>query len=152
MQFQKTSAWKKLFTFKAPLLRANHFFLINHIHKLFWHFNLNEHQRKKFVLIIIQLSEVDIQPSFELFELSIHISRLFIHVTNFKITITISNLKWKCCIYYLKSWHFLNNRVSYILEERSSTVCAYSPHNLGMRNWNQEVWSGVSYYTTFHKT
>ena len=152
MQLQKTSAWKKLFTFKALLLCANHFFLINHIRKLFWHFNLNEHQRKNFALIMIQLSEVDIQPSFELFELSIHISRLFIHVTNFKITITISNLNWKCCIYYLKSWHFLNNRVSYILEERSSTVCAYSPHNLGMRNWNQEVWSGVSYYTTFHKT
>ena len=150
MQLQKTSAWRNLFIFKAPLLCANHFFLINHTRKLFWHSNLNEPQRKNFVLIIIQLSEVDIQPSSELFELLIQMSSLLIHVTNFKITIT--NLNSKFCIYYLKSWHFLNNWVSNFLEERSSTICASSPYNLGMKNWNQEVWSGVSYYTTFHKT
>ena len=80
----------------------------------------------------------------------IQMSSLFIHVTNFKITIT--NLNSKFCIYYLKSWHFLNNWVSNFLEERSSTICASSPYNLGMKNWNQEVRSGVSYYTTFHKT
>ena len=150
MQLQKTSAWRNLFIFKAPLLCANHFSLINHTQKLFWHSNLNESQRKKFVLIIIQLSEVDIQPSSELFELLIQISSLFIHVTNFKITIT--NLNLKFCIYYLESWHFLNNWVSNFLEERSSTICTYSPNNLGMKNWNQDVQSGVSYYTTFHKT
>ena len=80
----------------------------------------------------------------------IQMCSLFIHVTNFKITIT--NLNSKFCIYYLKSWHFLNNWVSNFLEERSSTICASSPYNLGMKNWNQEVRSGVSYYTTFHKT
>ena len=99
MQLQKTSAWKKLFIFKAPLLCANHFFLTNHTRKFFWHSSLNEPQRKNFVLIIIQLSEVDTQPSSELFVLLIQMSSLFIHLTNFKITIT--NLKSKFCIYYL---------------------------------------------------
>ena len=37
--------------------------------KIFWHSNLNEYQRKNFVLIITQLSEVEIQQSPELFEL-----------------------------------------------------------------------------------
>ena len=91
MQLQKTSAWRILFIFKAPLHCANHFFLINNIRKLFWHSSLNEPQRKNFVLIIIQLSEVDIQPSSELFELLIQMSSLFIHVTNFKITTSIQN-------------------------------------------------------------
>ena len=67
-------------------------------------------------------------------------SSLFIHVTNFKIIIT--NLNSKFCIYYLNNF----------LEERSSTIYASSPHNLGMKNWNQEVRSDVSHYTTFHKT
>ena len=150
MQLQKTSVWRELFIFKAPLLSVNHFFLINQTRKLFWHSDLNEHQRKNFVLIIIQLSEVDIQPSSELFELFIQMSSLFIHVTNFKITIT--NLSSKFCIYNLKSWHFLNSWVSNFLEERGSTTCASSSYNLGTRNWNQEVRSGVSYYATFHKT
>ena len=118
MQLQKTSAWRKLFIFKAPQLCANKFFLINHTRKLFWHSNLNEPQRKNFVLIIIQLLEVDIQPSPELFELLIQMSSLFIHVADFKITIT--NFNSKSCIYYLKSWHFLNNWVSNFLEKRSS--------------------------------
>ena len=126
------------------------FCLINHICKLFWHSNLNEPQKKNFVLIIIQLSEVDIQPSFELFELLIQMSSLFIHVANFKITI--ANLNSKFCIYYLKSCHFLNNWVSNFLEERSSIIRASSPYNFWMKNWNQEVRSGVSYYPTFHKT
>ena len=102
------------------------------------------------VLIIIQLSLVDIQQSSGLLELLIQMSSLFIHLTNFKITIT--NLNSKFCIYYLKSWHFLNNWVSNFLEERSSTICASSPYNFGMKKWNQEVRSGVSHYTTFHKT
>ena len=50
----------------------------------------------------------------------IQMSNPFIHITNFKITIT--NLNSKFCIYYLKSWHFLNNWVSNFLEERSSTI------------------------------
>ena len=60
MQLQKISALRYLFIFKAPLLCANHIFLINHSHKP---------QRKNFFLIIIQLSEVEIQQSSELFEL-----------------------------------------------------------------------------------
>ena len=134
MQLQKTSVWRNLFIlfiFKAPLLCANHFSVINHTRKLFWHSNLNEPQRKKFVLIIIQLSEVGIQPSSELFELLIQLSGLLIHVTNFKITIT--NLNSKFCIYYFKSWHFLNKWVSNFLEERSSTICASSPYDLVYR-------------------
>ena len=107
MQLQKTSAWRRLFIFKAPQLCANHFLLVNHTSKLFWHSNLNEPERKNFVLIIIQLSKVDIQPSSKLFELLVQMSSLFIHVTNFKITIT--NLNSKFCIYYLKAWYFLNN-------------------------------------------
>ena len=70
MQLQKNSALRNLFIFKAPLLCANHFFLINHTRKLFWYSNLNELQRKSFVLMIIQLSEVEIQSwSSELFKL-----------------------------------------------------------------------------------
>ena len=125
---------------------------IKHTRKLFWHSNLNELQMKNFVLIIIQLSEADIQPSSELFELLIQIliqiSSLLIHMANFKITNT--NLNSKFCIYYLKSWHFLNNWVSNFLEERGSTICASSPCNLGMKNLNQEVRSGD--LLTFHKT
>ena len=150
MQLQKTSAWRILFIFKAPLHCANHFFLINNIRKLFWHSSLNEPQRKNFVLIIIQLSEVDIQPSSELFELLIQMSSLLTHVTNLKVSIT--NFNSKFCIYYLKSWHFLNNWVSNFLEERSSTIWASSLYNLRMKNWDQEVQSGVSYYIAFHKT
>ena len=149
MQLQKTSAWRNLFIFKAPLLCANHFFLINHTRKLFWHSNLNEPQRKNFVLIIIQLSEGAIQPSSELFELLTQMCSLFIHVTNFKITIT--NLTSKFCIYYLMSWHFLNNWVLNFLEERSSTLYTSSLYNLGIKNLKQKVRSGVSHYTTFHK-
>ena len=114
---------KKIIYIQGSLLCVNHFFLINDTHKLFWYSSLNEPQRNKSVLIIIQLSEVHIQPSSESFELLIQMSSLFIHVTNFKITIT--NLNSKFCIYYLKSWHFLNNWVSNFLEERNSTICAW---------------------------
>ena len=69
MQLQKTSALRNLFILKAPMLCADHFFLINHTRKLFWHSNLNEPQRKNFVLIIIKLSEVEIQQSSAFFEL-----------------------------------------------------------------------------------
>ena len=144
------ATWRNLFILKAPLLCTNHFSLINHTHKLFWHSDLNEPQRKNIVLIIIQLSEVDIRQSFELFELLIQISKLFIHVTNFKITN--KNINSKFCIHCLKSWYFLNNWVSNFLEERSWSICDSSPYNLRMKNLNQEFRSGVSYYTTFHKT
>ena len=135
MQLQKTSAWRKLFIFKAPLLCANHFFLINHTRKLFWHSNLNEPQRKNFVWIIMQLSEVDIQLSSELFELLIQMSSLYIYVINFKITIT--NLNSKFCICYIKYWHFLNNSVSSFLEERSFALYALPPHKI--LGWRTEI-------------
>ena len=64
----------------------------------------------------------------------IQMSTLFIHVTNFKIAIT--NLNSKFCIYHLKSWYFLSNWVSNFLEEKSSTICASSSYNSGMKNWN----------------
>ena len=141
---------KKLVYIQGSAALCQPFFLINHTRKLFWHSSLNQPQRKNIFLIIIPLLEVDIQSSFELFELLIQLSSLFIHVTYFKITIT--NLNSTFRIYYLKSWHFLNNWVPNFLEERSSAICPSSPYNLGMKNWNQEVRSGASYYTTFHKT
>ena len=107
MQLQKTSAWKNLFIFKASPLCANHFFFKNHTRKLYWNSNLNEPQRKNFVLIISQLSAVGIQLISELFELLIQMSSLLIHVTNFRIAI--SNLNSKFYIYYLKSWHYLKS-------------------------------------------
>ena len=90
------------------------FFLINHTRKLFWHSNLNEPQTKNFVLIIIHLSEVEIQQSSDFFLIIvIQMSNLFIQVTIFKITIT--NLNSKFCIHYFKSWYFLKNSVSNFL-------------------------------------
>ena len=143
MQLQKPSAWRNPFIFNAL---SEPFFPHKPHSQTFLTFQSKWAQRKNFVLIIIQLSEVGIQPSSELFELLIQMSSLFIHVTNFKITIT--NFNSKFCIYYFKSWHFLNNWVSNFLEEGSSTICASSPCNLGTKNWKQEV---RSYYTTFHK-
>ena len=131
----KDFSLKKLVYIQGSPALCQPFFPFKPHTKLFWHSSLNEPQRKNFVLIIIQLSEVGIQPSSELFELLIQMSSLLIHVTNFKITIT--NLNLKMCIYYLKSWHFLNNSVSNFLEERSSTICASYSYNLGMKNWNQ---------------
>ena len=69
MQLQKTSALKNLFIFKAPLLCANHFYPNKPHTQTFLTLQLNEPQRKNFVLIIIQLSKVEIQQSSKLFEL-----------------------------------------------------------------------------------
>ena len=55
MQLHKTSAWQNLFIFKAPLLCANHFFLINHTRILFWYSNLNKPQTKNFVLTLLSM-------------------------------------------------------------------------------------------------
>ena len=70
MQLQKISTLLSLLNLlvyaKAPLLCANHFFLINHTLKLSWNFYLNESERENFVFKITQLSEVEIQQSFEL--------------------------------------------------------------------------------------
>ena len=66
MQLQKTSTLRNLFIFKASLLCVNQFFLINDARKLFWHSDLNDPERKNFVLIITRLSEVKIQRSSDL--------------------------------------------------------------------------------------
>ena len=65
----RSFSFKKYVYLKAPLLCASHFSLINHTRKLFWHSNLNEPQRKNFVLIIIRLSEVEVRQSSELLDL-----------------------------------------------------------------------------------
>ena len=54
MQFKNTLAVRNLFIFKASLLYATRFFLINHTRKIFWHSTLNGPQKKNFVLIIFQ--------------------------------------------------------------------------------------------------
>ena len=64
----------------------------------------------------------------------IQMSSLFIHITNFKITITNLNSKFWIC--YLKSWYFLNNWVSNFLEQKGSYNCASSLYNLG---WRTEI-------------
>ena len=151
MQLQKTSALKNLFIFKAPLLCANHFYPNKPHTQTFLTIQPKWTPEEELCLNNNSAFRGRNSTKFWIFWIIvIQMSSLFIHVTNFKITIT--NLNSKFCIYYLKSWHFLNNWVSNFLEERSSTICASSPYNLGMKNWNQEVRSGVSYYTTFHKT
>ena len=134
MQLQKTSAWRNLFIFKAPLLCANHFFLINHTRKLFWHSNLNEPQRKKFFLIIFQLSEADIQPSSELFELLIQMSSLFIHVINSK-SLSLISIQNSASI-------TLNLGIFYIIKCRTSSrkevrLYALPPHTIW--EWRTEI-------------
>ena len=68
MQLQKTSTFTNLlnfllFIFKAPLLCANHCFLTL---KTVLHSNVSDPKRKNFVLIITQLSEVEIRQGSEL--------------------------------------------------------------------------------------
>ena len=125
MQRQKTSAFRNLFIIKAPLLCANCFLPNKPLTQTFltlqpkWvtekELSLNNNSTfrgrnsTKFWIIWIIISQM---------------SSAFIHVTNFKITIT--NLNSKFCIYYLKSCYFLSNGVSNFLEERISTICASS--------------------------
>ena len=148
MQLQKTSASGNLLIFKAPLPWSQSVFLNKSHTQTF--LTLQSKRARDDELFLNNNSALRGRNSTKFWIIVIQMSSLFIHITNFKITIT--NLNSKFCIYYLKSWHFLNNWVSNFLEERSSTICASSPYNLGMKNWNQEVRSGVSYYTTFHKT
>ena len=56
----------------------------------------------------------------------IQMSGLVIHVTNFKITIT--NLNSKFCIYYLKSWYFLNNWSVQLPRGKKVQLYALPPH------------------------
>ena len=134
MQLQKTSALRNLFILKAPLLCANHFFLINHARKCFWHSNLNETQKKNCLNNNLAFRGRNSTKFWIFWIIVIQNSSLFIHITNFKITIT--NLNSKFYMYYLKSWYFLNNWVSNFLDERRSTICASSSYNLRMENLN----------------
>ena len=148
MQLQKTSTSGNLLIFKAPLPWSQSVFLNKSHTQTF--LTLQSKRAREDELFLNNNSALRGRNSTKFWIIVIQMSSLFIHITNFKITIT--NLNSKFCIYYLKSWHFLNNWVSNFLEERSSTICASSSYNLGMKNWNQSVRSGVSYYTTFHKT
>ena len=148
MQLQKTSTSGNLLIFKAPLPWSQSVFLNKSHTQTF--LTLQSKRAREDELFLNNNSALRGRNSTKFWIIVIQMSSLFIHITNFKITIT--NLNSKFCIYYLQSWHFLNNWVSNFLEENSSTLCSSSLYNLGMKNWNQEVWSGVSYYTTFHKT
>ena len=148
MQLQKTSTSGNLLIFKAPLPWSQSVFLNKSHTQTF--LTLQSKRAREDELFLNNNSALRGRNSTKFWIIVIQMSSLFIHITNFKITIT--NLNSKFCIYYLKPWHFLNNWVSNFLEERSSTICASSPYNFGMKKWNQEVRSGVSHYTTFHKT
>ena len=148
MQLQKTSTSGNLLIFKAPLPWSQSVFLNKSHTQTF--LTLQSKRARDDELFLNNNSALRGRNSTKFWIIVIQMSSLFIHITNFKITIT--NLNSKFCICYLKSWHFLNNWVSNFLEERSSTICASSPYNFGMKKWNQEVRSGVSHYTTFHKT
>ena len=141
VQFEETCLYSRL-----PCSVPTFFFLINHTRKFFWHSNLNEPQRKNFVLIIISFQRSIFKP------VPNYLNYSFKCLVYSFIQITITNLNSKFYIHYLKSCYFLNNWVSKFLEERSSAICTSLPCNMGMKNWNQEVRSGVSHYTTFHKT
>ena len=136
MQLQKTSALRNLFIFKAPLLFANYFFPNKPHTQTF--LTLHPKWAPEEELCLNNNSAFRGRNSTKfwiIWIIVIQMSSLFIHITNFKITIT--NLNSKFYIYYLKSWHFLKNWVSSFLEERSSTICASSSCNLRMKNWNQ---------------
>ena len=138
MQLQKkTSA----FLFKALLLCANYFFPNKPHTQTF--LTLQSKWAREEELCLNNNSTFRGRNSTKFWIIVIQMSSLFIHITNFKITIT--NLNSKFCICYLKSWYFLNNWVSNFLEERSSTICPSSWYSSGMKNWNQSVRSGVSY-------
>ena len=148
MQLQKTSTSGNLLIFKAPLPWSQSVFLNKSHTQTF--LTLQSKRAREDELFLNNNSALRGRNSTKFWIIVIQMSSLFIHITNFKITIT--NLNSKFCIYYLKPWYFLNNSVSNFLEERSSTICSSYSYNLGMKNWYLEVRSGVSYYTTFHKT
>ena len=134
MQFQKTSALRNLFIFNDTLLCVNHFFTNKPHTQTF--LTLQSKWAPEEELCLSDNSAFRGRNSTNWINWTIvtQISSLFIHITNFKITIT--NLNSKFCIYNLKSWYFLNDWVSDFLEERNLTICA-SSYNLGMENWNQ---------------
>ena len=132
MQLQKTSA----FLFKTPLLCANYYFPSKSQTQTFLTFQSKWATEEELCLKNNSVLRGRNSTKFWIFWIIVtQMSTLFIHVTNFKISFT--NLNSKFCIYYLKSWYFLNNWVSNFLQERISTICASYSYNLGMTNWNQ---------------
>ena len=69
MHLQKTSALKNVSIFKVPLVCANHFFPNKPPTQTFLTLQPKWTPEEDFVLIIIQLSEVEIKQNSELFEL-----------------------------------------------------------------------------------
>ena len=133
MQLQKTSTSGNLLIFKAPLPWSQSVFLNKSHTQTF--LTLQSKRAREDELFLNNNSALRGRNSTKFWIIVIQMSSLFIHITNFKITIT--NLNSKFCIYYLKSWYFLNNWVSNFLEQRGSYNCASSSYNLGMKNWNQ---------------
>ena len=120
MQLQKNSASRDFFIFKAPLLCANHFFP-NKPHRQTF-LTLQPKWTPEEELCLNNNSAFRGQNSTKFWTawiIVIRMSSLFIHMTNFKITIT--NLNSKFYIYYLKSWYLLNNRVSNFFEHLPGT-------------------------------
>ena len=69
MQLQKISTLTKFVKFTICLysrLPFSGLTILNHTRKFLWQSNLNEPERKNFIFIITQLSEVEIQQSSEL--------------------------------------------------------------------------------------
>ena len=133
MQLQKTSTSGNLLIFKAPLPWSQSVFLNKSHTQTF--LTLQSKRAREDELFLNNNSALRGRNSTKFWIIVIQMSSLFIHITNFKITIT--NLNSKFWIYDLKSWYFLNNWVSNFLEQRGSYNCASSSYNLGMKNWNQ---------------
>ena len=120
MQLQKTS----VFLFKAPLPCTNYFFPNKPHAETFQTLQSKWVPEEEFCLNNNSAFRGQNSTKFWIFLIIvIQMFSLFIHVTNLKIAIT--NLNLKFCIFYLKSWYFLNNSVSNFLEERSSTICEW---------------------------
>ena len=131
MQLQKTSTSGNLLIFKAPLPWSQSVFLNKSHTQTF--LTLQSKRAREDELFLNNNSALRGRNSTKFWIIVIQMSSLFIHITNFKITITNLNSK----ILHLLSWYFLNTWVSNFFEERSSTISASSSYNLGMKNWNQ---------------
>ena len=133
---QKTSALRNCLYSRLPLLCANQFFPNKPHTQTFLKLQLKWTPEEEHCLNNNSAFRGRNSTKFwTVWIIVMQMSSLFIHITNFKITIT--NINSKFYIYYLKSWYFLTNWVSNFLEERSPTICASSSYNFRMKNWNQ---------------
>ena len=127
---------KRKWSFRAPLVCANHFFPYKpHTQTCLTPQSKWVPEEKICLNINSNFRGWNSTELWIFWIIVIQMSNLFIQVTNFKIAI--NNLNSKFCIYYLKSWYFLNNSVSNFLGKKASTRCASCSYNLGMKNWNQ---------------